>query len=700
MNLFLELTHNIALIFALTFVYSLIAPHTNKLSSITQNILQAAAFSLFGVLAMASSIPVGNGFLIDGRSVILAIAGVFVGIIPTVITAVIMIVYRVFLGGAGAISAIPSILGTAIISLFFFHFSKRTSPHLIRRLFILGLTITLQSLFWIRLLGGPQSSQVLADLALPLLIFNPLGTILLGLMLNYQQHQFEVKEALRASEERYRIVVTSLNEGIVLQDAKGRVSTSNNAAESILGLTADQFAGRVPPNKGWRIFHEDGSPFPTELNPAAIALRTGEVQSNVIMGVHKPDETVKWIALYSQPLFNSTNSQPYAVLTTFMDITEIRNTQNKLRQERDLLRTLIDSTPDYIFLKDADGRFILTNTAHAQAAGIINPDDLIGKTAFDVFSPQLATQFHEDDQRIIDSGEALINAERETVDAQGQRKFVLTTKIPWRDKDGQILGLVGISRDVTERKLLESQTVALAAEQERVRVLQRFIADMSHDFRTPLSVINSSTYLLHRLTNSEKREEKLRSIEQQSDRMLKLLDDLLEMGRLDEKEVVFQFTNESINSLIQMIVNGFQAAAANKSQTLEFIPDPLLPLTRIDALKFSRAVIHLVENAINYTPANGKITLRTGIDGQQITLSIADNGIGIAEDDLPHIFERFYRADSARTSTTGGSGLGLPITKKIIDGHHGSISVESILGKGSTFLIKLPLDVTETEKSA
>src|SRR5690242_19983194 len=114
-----------------------------------------------------------------------------------------------------------------------------------------------------------------------------------------------------------------------------------------------------------------------------------------------------------------------------MDVTEIRNAQNKLRQERDLQRTLIDSTPDYIFLKDADGRFILTNTAHAQAAGNINPNELIGKTAFDVFSPELASQFHEDDQRIIDSGEALINAERETVDAKGQRKFVLTTKIPW-----------------------------------------------------------------------------------------------------------------------------------------------------------------------------------------------------------------------------------------------------------------------------
>ena len=700
MNLLLELTHNIALLFALTYVYSLIVPRANQLKPTPRNILQGAAFGLFGILAMASSIAVGNGFIVDGRLVILAIAGAFTGPISTAITVLIMITYRLFLGGAGIFSAIPSILGAAIISLLFFHFQEKISSfRLLSRLLGLGLMCALQSLFWIRLLGGVQSSQVLMDVALLLLVFTPLGTILSGFMLDYQRRQFAVASALRESEERYRVVVTSMNEGILLQSANGQVTASNSAAESILGLTTEQFVRRVPIHSNWWTIHEDGSPFPYETNPAMVALRTGQVQSNVVMGIHKPDDTISWIAIHSRPLFNPASPLPYAVLSTFMDVTAIRDTQVKLRQERDLLRTLIDSTPDYIFLKDADGRFILTNTAHAQAAGIVNADDLIGKTAFDVFSPELAAQFHEDDQKIMYSGEALINAERETVDSQGHRKFVLTTKIPWRDKDGKILGLVGISRDVTERKQLESQTIALAAEQERVRILQRFIADMSHDFRTPLSVINSSTYLLHRLTDPEKREEKLRSIEQQSDRMLKLLDDLLEMGRLDEKGFKFQLTKEVINTLIQMIVNDFQGTAAHKQQTLEFIPDLQLPFIYVDALKFSRAVINLVQNAINYTPVDGKITLRTGVEDNHVTLSITDNGIGIGEDDLPHIFERFYRADGARTSTTGGSGLGLPITKKIIEAHGGSITVESVIGKGSTFLIKLPLNANEAEKT-
>jgi signal transduction histidine kinase len=140
-----------------------------------------------------------------------------------------------------------------------------------------------------------------------------------------------------------------------------------------------------------------------------------------------------------------------------------------------------------------------------------------------------------------------------------------------------------------------------------------------------------------------------------------------------------------------MIVNDFQPVVLSKQQTLEFIPDAHLPACRIDAMKFSRAVLNLVQNAVNYTPTGGKIVLRSGVEDHQLVLSITDNGIGIDEQDLPHIFDRFYRADSARTSSTGGSGLGLPISKRIIEIHQGEITVESIPNHSTTFRIKLPL---------
>jgi two-component system, sensor histidine kinase and response regulator len=128
-----------------------------------------------------------------------------------------------------------------------------------------------------------------------------------------------------------------------------------------------------------------------------------------------------------------------------------RQSEKALEAERNMLRALIDNLPDYIFIKDADGRFILSNKAHALAGQVSSPEELIGKTAFEAFPQEMAAQFHADDQQILESGKSLINLERHTVDADGNERIVLTTKVPLRDEQGNITGLVGISRDVTER---------------------------------------------------------------------------------------------------------------------------------------------------------------------------------------------------------------------------------------------------------
>lgn len=155
-------------------------------------------------------------------------------------------------------------------------------------------------------------------------------------------------------------------------------------------------------------------------------------------------------------------------LVMVRDITERRDIQKALSDERKLLRTLLDALPDYIFVKDRTGRFILSNLAHARAAGVVNPYDFAGKTAVEFFPPDLAAQYDADDQEVIESGRALISVERTTLDEFGKPMYVLTTKVPLRDEDGEIAGLVGISRDITEKRRTEN---ILRESEERYRSL-------------------------------------------------------------------------------------------------------------------------------------------------------------------------------------------------------------------------------------
>lgn len=146
-----------------------------------------------------------------------------------------------------------------------------------------------------------------------------------------QRIQAEI--AIRESEERYRSVITAMTEGIVVQQADGSITAYNHSAEKILGLTAQQIMGRTSIDPRWRTIHEDGSPFPSETHPAIVTLRTGQPQNNVIMGVHKPDGTLTWMSINSQPLFKPDQSTPYAVLASFTDITIRKQAQQALQQQ-------------------------------------------------------------------------------------------------------------------------------------------------------------------------------------------------------------------------------------------------------------------------------------------------------------------------------------------------------------------------------
>jgi len=304
------------------------------------------------------------------------------------------------------------------------------------------------------------------------------------------------------------------------------------------------------------------------------------------------------------------------------------------------------------------------------------------------------------------------------VNAQGKRLWVRVVGKALRDDQGAIKRLYGFFQDLTTLHEAQQQAFDLAIERQKVSLLQSFLQDMSHDFRTPFTAQQNAIYLINRLI--EKLNEQLTAVERYAGdrlplqaqaslkacfelssqiahqgevlkssgrRTVKLVDQLLDMAR-SEQLGSFERAPCDLNALLARIVDIYQPLVAERALTLTFEPAQALPLVWVNADLLSRAVNNLLDNAMQYTPRGGKIVVRTAYGAQRVLIEVEDNGIGIAEEHLPHIFKRFYRVNRAQHSS--GSGLGLSIVKRVIEAHGGTVSVRSRLNSGTTFTLHLP----------
>jgi signal transduction histidine kinase len=264
--------------------------------------------------------------------------------------------------------------------------------------------------------------------------------------------------------------------------------------------------------------------------------------------------------------------------------------------------------------------------------------------------------------------------------------FLDIRKTPFTDKRGQPVGALFLLRDITQMKRAEQQSFDLALEHERVRLLSRFIRDASHEFRTPLAVINTSLYLMDRAQDPAVQRAQRDKIAAQVNAVNGLLDEMLTMSRLDEHEPL-SLSNVDLNGLIRATVDEERAAHSVYPSVTLALADPLPPV-RGDEAQLRRVVENLLRNAAEYATPGSSIALVTHERGGYVVFALSDTGIGIDPTTQRRIFERFFRSDEAHT--TPGLGLGLPMARAIVEAHGGRIEVSSALGQGTTFTVQLP----------
>ncbi len=282
-----------------------------------------------------------------------------------------------------------------------------------------------------------------------------------------------------------------------------------------------------------------------------------------------------------------------------------------------------------------------------------------------------------------------------------------------KDSERHYLKLLPVVVENTIKRA-RSERAAAAAEVDRIRrgMLETFISDASHDLRTPLSALSTSLYLLERYTESLRRNvaqypdpepllrdvlritDRIAQINSDRDRLERIIDSMLHMVKADQ---ITQLTLSpyDLNVFVNEIVTGYADRAILKEQTISFTPAPEAVYAAISIEEFRSIVDNLIGNAVNYTPENGAIHIELNSTDDEIALSVSDTGIGIPNDQLEQIFQRFYRVNKARTMNIGGSGLGLAIVRRLVELHGGTIHVSSVEEQGSTFQIILPRVRTE-----
>jgi len=377
------------------------------------------------------------------------------------------------------------------------------------------------------------------------------------------------------------------------------------------------------------------------------------------------------------------------------EIAERERAQLELEREQFLSRTLMDNVPDRIYFKDAEGRFLRNNKAHLKAFGLTDPKDVVGKTDFDFFTHEHAQQALDDEQKIIQTGVPLTTEEKETW-ADGTESWALTTKMPLRDERGNVVGTFGISHDITERKLAEQETRrARDAAEGANRAKSEFLANMSHELRTPLnSVIGFANILLKNKPGNLRSNDLtfLDRILSNGKHLLQLINQILDLSKVEARKIELEWSQVSLAKMVPEVLAQFESQVRGRDVKLVQDLPPGLDLVRADSVRLKQVVINLVGNALKFTE-KGTVTVRVVAEPethQPRRIDVADTGIGIPPDKLAKVFEAFQQADTTTERKYGGTGLGLTISRALCKLMGFELSIESELGKGTTFSIRIP----------
>jgi PAS domain S-box-containing protein len=539
------------------------------------------------------------------------------------------------------------------------------------------------------LVGNVLSTFKLIPIPLDL---TPFAFTVAGVLVSWGIFRFRLLDIVPVAREA---VIESMGDGVIVLDVQNRIVDLNPAAQDIIGRKTSEVIGQPAEQV------LSGRPGSSTGIAETLVKRYRDVTEAQTEIVLSEGGAQRVYDLRLSPLYDR-RGRSTGRLVVLRDITERKRAEEALRASERKFRDIAFSSSDWIWEVDADGKYTFASGRVEDVLGY-KPEELIGKAPFDLMPEGEARRSREAFSKVAARKENIVDLVNWNLHKDGHLVCLLTNAVPILDDDGDLLGYRGVDKDITEREQAEEELRrAKKAAEAASRTKSTFLANMSHEMRTPLNAIIGYSELLQEeaadlgYTDFTPDLEKIRTASRQ---LQALIGDLLDLSKVEAGRMELLLETFDLATLAEEVVTTSRPLAArNGNSLLVDCPDDLGHM-HADLTKVRQILLNLLDNAAKFT-RQGRITFsiareRVADGAEWICFRVADTGIGMTTEQILALFQPFIQANDVTTREYGGSGLGLALSHRFCQMMGGEIIVESEVGKGSTFTVRLPTDIAD-----